>query len=114
MSTSWQELDQFCPEEDAQLSALVRALKEYESVSEPPQVAWSTSSCVCQPAEPSPLLFASLGANLGSLLVMSKGFTAVGILGKGACLGAPAGPVGMALGFVAGLALYGLKRAMTD
>ena len=116
MSTSRQELVQLSPEAVAQLRyVLERILQEqWERSSEPPQVAWSTS-CVCQPPTgPSPLLFASMGANLGSLLVMSKGFTAVGVLGKGAYLGASAGPVGIALGAVAGLALYGLVRAVTD
>ena len=73
------------------------------------------SSCAYPIGSGSQVVIAALaGARLGQLFVAAKGIAAVGALGKGVAFGAPAGPVGMALGAVAGVALYGLFRAFDD
>ena len=58
---------------------------------------------------------ASFGALVGKQVVAAKGFTAVGVLAKGAagfgCAAVIAGPV---LGAVGALAIYGLYRALSD
>ncbi len=58
--------------------------------------------------------FATAGAALGKGVVVAKGMTAIGVLGKGVGLGAAAGPVGMVIGAGIGLAGYGLYRLFRD
>lgn len=51
------------------------------------------------------------GAAVGKAVVVAKGATAIGVLGKGAGIGGTtAGPVGAAAGAVIALAGYGLYR----
>jgi hypothetical protein len=56
-------------------------------------------------------LHAGVGAVAGASAVTATGMTAVGIVGTGAGIGAAAGPVGIAVGALGGLAVYGLKKA---
>ncbi len=56
---------------------------------------------------------ATAGAALGKGLVVAKGATAIGVLAKGAGLGAAAGPVGMAAGAALGLSCYALYKIAT-
>lgn len=51
-----------------------------------------------------------LGAVAGYVAIKSAGMAAAGLVGQGAGMGAPAGPVGAAVGALAGLALYGLMH----
>jgi len=53
---------------------------------------------------------AVVGGTAGYGVVTATGMTAVGAVGSGAGMGAAAGPVGIAVGAVAGLAVYGLYR----
>ena len=53
---------------------------------------------------------AAVGATAGYAAVAAAGLTAAGAVGSGAGIGAAAGPVGMAFGAIAGLAVYGIYR----
>lgn len=55
-----------------------------------------------------------LGGLVGGIAVRSAGLTAAGMVGGGAGIGAPAGPVGVAVGVLTGLALYGVVRLGRD
>jgi len=52
------------------------------------------------------------GAAVGYGAIAASGFTAAGMMGGGAGIGAAAGPVGAAVGSLAGLAAYGAYRAI--
>jgi len=51
------------------------------------------------------------GAGAGYGLVALSGLSAAGMVGGGAGVGCAAGPVGIVVGGLAGLALYGITRA---
>lgn len=53
-------------------------------------------------------------AAAGAGVVAASGFTAIGAIGGGAGMGAAAGPVGIAVGALAGLAFYGISKALSD
>lgn len=57
---------------------------------------------------------AAVGALWGRLIVASSGMTAAGMVGGGAGVGAPAGPVGAAGGALVGMAAYGVFRVIRD
>lgn len=59
-----------------------------------------------------PVIATSLGAIGGGMAVSSAGYTAAGMVGGGAGIGAAAGPVGMAIGALAGMSAYGLAHAI--
>ena len=61
-----------------------------------------------------PVVAAGAGALAGSQVVAASGMTAVGMVGGGAGFGAPAGPVGIAVGALTGLAAYGVFRVFGD
>ena len=50
----------------------------------------------------------------GAGVVAATGLTAVGAVGGGAGIGAAASPVGIAVGALAGLAFYGISKALSD
>lgn len=52
------------------------------------------------------------GGALGTLAIHLSGMTAVGMVGGGAGFGGAAGPVGAAVGALAGLAVYGVVQAI--
>jgi hypothetical protein len=54
---------------------------------------------------------ATAGAAIGYGTVAVTGMTCIGCLYAGAGCGAPAGPVGIVVGAIGGLAAYGLYRA---
>jgi len=54
---------------------------------------------------------ATAGAGLGYAATIATETSAVGVIGGGAGWGAPAGPIGIAIGALAGLALFGLYKA---
>lgn len=54
---------------------------------------------------------AIVGVVVGGLAVEAAGLTAIGAVGSGTGFGAAAGPVGMALGALGGLAFYGIYKA---
>ncbi|NMF83445.1 hypothetical protein E1H13_08850 [Nodosilinea sp. P-1105] len=54
------------------------------------------------------------GAAAGYGVVSASGMTAAGMVGGGAGFGAAAGPVGAGIGALAGLAVYGVIRAIGD
>lgn len=54
------------------------------------------------------------GAVAGKAVTTATGMAAVGMVGKGAGVGAPAGPVGAAAGALIGLAIYGLFKVLSD
>ena len=54
---------------------------------------------------------AGIGAAAGYGSVVATGMSAFGMIGSGAGFGAAAGPVGLAIGALAGLAAYGVYRA---
>jgi hypothetical protein len=63
---------------------------------------------------PQPIVAAGMAAGggaFGCLCVIASGLTAAGMVGGGAGIGMAAGPVGMIIGAIGGLALYGLIRA---
>jgi hypothetical protein len=57
---------------------------------------------------------AAAGGAAGYAATTASGMTAIGVIGKGAGMGAAAGPVGAAAGALIGLAGYGLYRLFTD
>jgi hypothetical protein len=61
-----------------------------------------------------PLFATGAGASIGCWAVAASGMTAVGMVGGGAGVGSAAGPVGVAVGAMGGLATYGLVRAVVD
>jgi hypothetical protein len=55
---------------------------------------------------------AGVGAGAGALVVEVAGLSAVGAVGSGAGIGMAAGPAGMLLGGLTGLALLGIARGL--
>lgn len=52
----------------------------------------------------------AVGGVAGGTVIAATGLTAAGMVGGGAGIGCAAGPVGVAVGALAGLAIYGVKR----
>src|SRR5262245_12867217 len=61
-----------------------------------------------------PAVAAAGGAAVGRAVVAGTGMTAAGMVGSGSGFGAAAGPIGIAVGALAGLAVYGILRALGD
>jgi LGFP repeat len=57
---------------------------------------------------------AAVGGAAGYGVVAATGMTAAAMVGSGAGAGAAAGPVGIALGAIAGLAIYGIYRIVSN
>ncbi len=55
---------------------------------------------------------AAAGGAIGYGTVAATGMTAIGMVGGGGGTGMAAGPIGVVVGAVAGLALYGAHRAI--
>ena len=54
------------------------------------------------------------GGITGGVVTSVAGMTAVGMMGSGTGIGAAAGPVGMVIGALTGLAIYGVSLAVAD
>lgn len=61
-----------------------------------------------------PVLMVIGGAVVGRVVIAATGMVAAGMVGGGAGVGMAAGPFGMIIGGLVGLALYGLARAFDD